>query len=565
MLLKKIVSLFILSLLAVSCARYANLGGGLEDKSAPVNEVCVPENYSTQMNTGKIVITFDEYVVLKNFNQEFIASPVFNEKPQKIVRGKSIILKFNKDSLKPNTTYTLNFGNSIVDYRAGNILENYQYIFSTGAHIDSLSISGHLYMAKDLSPQKQVYILLYKDAEKLPLKNRKPDFIGKTNESGFFSINHIPAGRYTICALNDVNSNYQFDLPNEQIAFLDSSFVLKTVSVQDTLQDSTNVQAYKTLPNNIDLFLFEEYYQNVYISDYKRINNHLLQLYYSETLDSNIQIKFKEFDKGFIVEPNLARDTFNIWITDTNLCKKDTFEMYLSHYKTDSLGNLSKLTDSLTFKEKVQDAKKDTMLNLKTNLSKSAFDFYKQIQLKTDFPVQNIDTSRIQLYEKDGEDKKEVLFDFQQDTINIRKFNLLCTLKEKTDYQLKIVPKAFVDYRGLINDTLKMDFTTTDNTLYGDIILNIKGLSGVQKIIQLLDNGDKVLQTKFVNQQKQIHFEHLKVSKYRIKLIEDRNANKKWDSGNYEEQRQAEKVKFFPNTIETKQNWTLELDWELEP
>ncbi len=565
MLLKKIVPLFVLSLLVVSCARYATLGGGQEDISEPINKSCVPENYSTQMNAGKVVINFDEYVVLKNFNQEFIASPIFSEKPQKIIRGKSIVLKFNLDSLKANTTYTLSFGNSIVDYRAGNVLQNYQYVFSTGEHIDSLSISGHLYMAEDLTPQKQVYILLYKDAGEYPLKNRKPDFVGKTDESGFFSINHIPAGKYTICALNDVNSNYKFDLPNEQIAFLDSSFILKTIAVQDTLNDSINVQAYKTVPESIDLYLFEEYYQNVYLSDYKRIDDYFLQLYYSEKLDSGIQVRFKDFEGQFMIEPNLSKDTFNIWITDTNFCKKDTLEMYLSHYKTDSLGVLSKFTDSLVFKGKTQKvSKKDTLLNIKTNLSKGTFDFYKQIRLKTAFPIQSIDTSKIQLYEKDGDSKKTITFDLQQDTVSIRKFSLLCELKEATDYQLQIAANTFVDYRGLGNDTLEFDFKTTDHASYGDIILNIKGLKETQKIIQLLDNGGKVLQTKFVNGQKSIHFEHLTVATYRIKLIEDQNANGKWDSGNYEEQRQAEKVLFFPRTIETKQNWTLELDWDLE-
>lgn len=339
MFLKKANFILILVVVLASCARIVMPPGGKADKLAPVPKKSFPENRSANFDSDKIVIDFDEYVILKNFNQEFVSSPLFNENPEKILRGKSLILRFDKDSLMPNTTYTLDFGNSIVDFRAGNILSNYQYVFSTGDIIDSLSISGHVFWAEDLSPQEQVWVLLYKEYNDSTLSTTRPDFVAKTDAEGHFSINNIAAGVYGMAALKDVNNNFIFDLPNEQIAFLDTTFELKIHDEQhaesyeeyieeldsnlllidtlaldvdtlefpedtahqlaidsvesDSLYSQDSTVHYHTIPEHIDLFLFEEDFQNIYLQEYLRPSPFLVQLIFSQKIDSILGFRFE--------------------------------------------------------------------------------------------------------------------------------------------------------------------------------------------------------------------------------------------------------------------------------
>ncbi len=561
--------------LASACARYATLGGGAIDKSEPVNTKCYPQNYATQMNTGKILLTFDEYIVLKNFNDEFIMSPIFSEKPEKVLRGKSLMIKFNKDSLKPNTTYTLNFGNSIVDFRAGNVLENYEYVFSTGNYIDSLNLSGHLYKADDLSPQEKVYVMLYRDFNDSILSTSQPDFITKTNEQGYFNINHIAPGRYAIFALNDINSNYMFDLPNEQIAFLDSTFLVGTEPVSPSLtndslkQTKDSVLSYRTYPENIDLFLFEESHPNLYLKEYSRPNQYQLLLIYSQTNPHNLDIKIEGTSKGFVVEQKALKDTFNIWLTDSSLYQKESVEMLLKHQKTNNLGNLEWDTDTLVFKTQTDEKPKskkelnDTLI-ITSNLNGGRLDFYKNIYLTANFPIKSVDVEKIHLYQKNKDDFTPLNFKLQKDSINLLKYQILCPLEENTEYKIELEPNSFTDERMFGNDSLSALAQTTGLDDYSDIIIHFKGMKSSPYIVEILDNNEKVLKHHITENNSDVQFKYLNEGTYHIKLIEDRNRNGKWDTGNYQNQSQPEKVQFFKENIELKKGWSRELEWNIE-
>jgi uncharacterized protein (DUF2141 family) len=600
MLIKKGLILFVFAFIVMSCARVVMPPGGPVDKSAPIAERTSPENRSTHFNADKVVIDFDEYVELKNFNQEFVSSPLFKEKPEKILRGKSLILKFDKDSLEANTTYTLDFGNSIIDFRAGNILENYQYVFSTGDLIDSLSISGHVFWAEDLSPQAQIWVLLYKDYNDTSLATTRPNFVAKTNAEGHFSINNIAPGTYGMAALKDINSNYIFDLPNEQIAFLDTVFELKIIdhsleidtsaTVLDSLSldsDSVLVFAdtlkqdsamhYHTTPEHIDLFMFEEAFQNIYLLDESRPNPYLIQLVFSQSTDSVVAFEFENtIEANIIVEPSLSKDTFNIWLLDSLLSKDDTLEMYLGYHKTDSTQNLVWAWDTLSLKnaikKEIKRKKKDidtlpeprNYLSLTTNVkSQTVFDFYKAFRIKSDFPILSFDTTKVHLYELQDTNFVDLEYQIYQDSIKLREYVVDYKFEADKSYRIEVEPDAFLDYRNLSNDTLDFTFKTKSLETYTEILLNVSAVDSNQLIIELLDTKGAIVKSEIINSAQVLTFSYLKPGNYTCKAILDVNKNGVWDTGDFKLKRQAEKVSFYSETIATKANWSHDIQWVL--
>lgn len=611
---KLIIILFIL--ISISCARVVQPPGGPADKSAPVVIENSPANFNTRFNSNKVVLKFDEFVVLKSFNEEFVASPLFVDKPEKLLKGKSLILKFNKDSLIPNTTYTLDFGNSIVDFREGNQLAPFQYVFSTGDYLDSLFISGHLYLAEDLSPQEKVWVMLYKDYNDTILTYQKPDFIAKTDIDGFYSINNIAPGNYSMFALKDINNNFIFDLPNEQIAFLDSIFVLKIEehihdkdcenpdslaneldsikkNIDSTFQitDSTSVildslslkhSHYVIYPEALDLFLFEEIFINNYLNDFSRPKSHILNLTFSEPQDSTILFSIESARKEqWTIEPSEYRDTFNIWILDTALANNDSLKMFLDYYKTDTNLNLVRTLDTLAFnfkkkasfktKKQKREEVKDSVASVKEYLNITAnfikqnpFDLYKYPEFTLDFPIDSVDLSKINFYEKVDTNfvRREVLA--ERDSVHQRTFRIKESLNEETEYKVYIEPNTFIDYRGLFNDTLDHIFTTTGLDKYTEILLDLKSINQRQIIFQLFNDSERKIDERIVTEDSQLRFEYLNPSKYQFKIIFDNNRNGIWDTGDYLLKKQAEEVRYYDELIETKANWSHDIIWDLE-
>lgn len=590
--------LLVLLALSFSCAKIVMPTGGPTDQLAPEVLKSNPQNRTVNFNSDKITIDFDEFIVLKGFNEEFVSSPPFSENPKKMLQNKSLILKIEKDSLIPNSTYTLDFGNSILDFRAGNVLNNYQYIFSTGDFIDSLYISGFLKFAEDLTPEEKVWVMLYKDYNDTVLKTRKPDFIAKTNKEGFYAINNIGPGTYGIAALKDINNNLIFDLPNEQIAFLDSVFNLKSELIpptktdsiwapntdKDSINDTLIIDSlvpkptFKVYPELIDLFLFEEQFSNIYIVDKKRTEPYLLSIIFSEPYDSSLSIAIPDVDpSNWILEPNLTKDTFSIWLIDSGLAKNDSLTLILDYFKTDSTKVLSRSIDTLAFKftEKTrpkprQSKKTDTLeavakpLYLTSNFAKSTINFFETPQLKAGFPVKNFDASKIHLYLKKDTTYIEQKIPLYRDSINTRIFKFSRLLMDNSEFKILVEPGAFEDYRGLKNDTLEQTFKTSSAEKYTTLIIDIQGTNQQQVIVQLFNSSNKFIEQRVINKDQKVTFEHLNPSSFTLKLIEDKNKNGRWDTGNFELKTQPETVRFFKEKIVTKANWSHDIIWNLK-
>ena len=233
------------------CANAVAPTGGPKDTTPPVVVEAVPKNQSTNFIGKKIEITFDEFITLDNANQNVMISPPMSEKPDIKLKNKTVIVRFKED-LVPNTTYTINFGSTIKDLHEGNPFNDYVYSFSTGDHIDTLSIAGKLLNAEDKKPVEGAYVGLYAadrdNLDSLPMTTA-PNYITKTDKDGNFRLNGLTNKHYLVFGLKDANANLYFDLPNESVAFLDSlvpasypQSLLPKPAMDSTMTDSLTMQ-----------------------------------------------------------------------------------------------------------------------------------------------------------------------------------------------------------------------------------------------------------------------------------------------------------------------------------
>ncbi len=598
------------------CAKIGAPSGGPKDVTPPKVLESDPVNYATHFKKERISITFDEFIQLKDIDKSLIISPPMKEKPYARMKGKTLLVDLNNE-LKDSTTYTLYFGNSIADLNEGNVLSNYEFVFSTGNHIDSMSVTGKLVDAFDLKPPKDpVYVMLYENLnDSAPLLDM-PSYIGKTDNEGNFAINNVKTDTFRIFALADGNSDLKYDMPTEAVAFIDSSFYLypgnfskedmeaadSLLKVQNRIADSIALEKKNpedtTVNTGIDttgerqrlnyalyvkLFMFTKDVEKQYLVSDERTDSNRLSVIFNLPLYDSLVIKtinFSPSTEWFIKERNVENDSLTFWITDTTISKMDTLRLGLQFTVKDSLQNLQPVTDTISFikkrttpfvlskrvrkgKEASSKEKEKKSLDIQLNTKQEIFDLNKQITLVPVTPVFETDSSLIHLYLWKDSVKHPVDIRLVKDSILLRRFYLENKWEEDTRYELLVEPGAFRDIYGLANDTILSDFKTQRLDAYGSIAFHLSNVS-TQLIVQLLnEKGDKLIRQQIISKDGQLTFGYLKPGKYSVKVIFDTNKNGKWDTGDYLKKIQPEKILFHTGTTEVRENWDVDVNWKL--
>lgn len=518
------------ALLIYSCAQIVPLTGGEKDEIPPKEISSLPQNQSVNFAAQTIIIEFDEYIKLENLRQQLIVSPVMENKPEIIIKGKKLIIKI-KEALTPNTTYSINFGSAIVDITENNPIPNYKYVFSTGSYLDSISYAGSVVDAFELKTADKIYVMLYDAMEdSVPMK-QLPRYVAITDKNGDFSVTNIAKGTYKVFALEDINANYLYDLPNEKIAFVD-----EPIKIDSNLTHQ-------------HLFLFEEKQDNQYLKkvehkEFGKVVFYLNQPSENITITTNIKQKIRWYEE----ERNPTNDTIVHWLFGVGNFKEA--EYYISEEKT----NLD--TVSVDFISSLK--QKDTLVDLKLNISNS-LDLKKQLQLLANRPISLQDTSLILLLE----DSIPVKFKLTESPENRRKFVFDYSFKEKTNYVLKILPHAFLDIVGHKNDTIINSFSTKSETDYGTILLNLTTNFETPYVIKLF-RGNNLVKTHFQQGNSNIKFNYLLPGDYKIHLFVDENSNKQWNTGNYLNKQQPEEMIHYQKPINVRANWDNEIIWNIK-
>lgn len=526
---------FAITLILFSCAQKVPLTGGKKDVDPPKEIKSSPLNKSIGFISETIVVEFDEFIRLTNLSNQLIVSPLMETPPEIRVKGKKLVIKL-KDLLTPNTTYSLNFGNAISDITENNVSPNYKYVFSTGDYIDSLSYSGNVINAFNQFPKENVYVLLYDQFEdSVPLKEL-PRYIALTDKKGDFSITNIAKGAYKLFAINDINSNYLFDLPNEEIGFSD-----KLISIDSS-----------TTTNKIYLFEEESNLQYLVKSEHKTYGKiDLIMNSPSKKLSiTPLNATFNnEVEKWSNIEFNKSNDSLTIWLLPNALKELEKLVLEIKD------GN--EVIDTLEFQLIRQTEFKDTTLSLFSNVT-SSLNLNQNIFLTLNHPFTKYEKDKIKLYE----DSSLVSTTFFTN-LGLRKFELGYDFKENTPYQLFIPPNTFEDIYGLKNDTIKFNFKTKKESDYGIINLNVNPSFSGEYIIQVFQNKKLVREDYFIGNQKQ-QYKYLSPGAYSLKLIIDNNGDKKWNTGNYLDRIQPEKVIFYEKEIKIRANWDNDINWTIK-
>jgi hypothetical protein len=575
------------------CAKIGAPTGGPKDVDPPKLVKCDPENFSVFFNKKKIEIWFDEYIQLKDANQQLVVSPPMVKKPSLTLKAKSFVIEI-KDSLFPNTTYALNFGNSVVDNNEANPFENFRYVFSTGSYIDSLSIRGNVVGAFDLKPDKDPFIIvLHENMSDTAVYKSMPVFVGRSNKDGIYRIDNMREGKFHLYAIKDANSNFKYDPVSEPIAFIDSVFsfsygsmtvdtdtvkkvkpklpVKKEVKGKDATKDTARVRVVvkpKPIPaiKLQQLYFFTEKDNKQYIKSTNRKDKRKIDVIFNIPLDSNFWYKGLNFDLGdkkVLFERNITYDSLTFWVLDSTLYSSDSINIAFTYLTPDS-GKL--ITDTVKFN--YLDAgeskkKKKTEVNQLKFIpsSGSMIDLNSRITIQSNKPILKIDTSFVNFFEKIDTIEYERSFTFSRDSMNSRLVFLDYKWKPETPYRFEIYPGFITDQYHCAADTIKINYTSQKEEFYGNLILKVRKVNSPM-IIQMMET--KIIAERYINSDTTLIFKMLKPSSYSFKAIFDSNENKKWDTGNLKNKKQPETVLFLEEPVAVRSNWDVEKTWTIK-
>lgn len=568
-------------ILLYNCAKVGTPSGGKRDETPPKIEKSTPENFSTNVNANKFEITFDEYVRLVELTQKLLISPPLEDRPAIRIKNKSLLIEL-KEELSPNTTYTFNFFDAIVDNNEGNPLENFEFVISTGEQLDSLSISGNVIRAFNLLPEENVIILLHENLNDSAFSKAIPNYVSKADGFGNFRINNIKADTFRLYALKDANMNYRYDQPGEMIAFLDTLIILseETQSVVDTsLTDTLAISIKPANIQNLELFLFQEEKTEQYLVGSERVNLQHLLFVFNEPLIKLPAINLVDTTGGddwYLKEEYLIGDSIGYWIKDTAISNMEILNIELEYQITDSAGNLTETKDTIPLRyskpvtartrrrAEAPVDKPQSRINISSNISRGkAFDLNKSIRLLSNVPIKDTDTSKITLVEIKDSIELPAKLKLSKSKTGLRTYYITEEWKENTSYRLTLLPGALVDIYEVTHDTTIFQFKTQQLDYYGAIVPIMSNIKD-HVIIQLMDNKDMVIQETIVKNDTTWEYNFLFPGQYKLKAIIDWNKNGQWDSGSITDKLQPEEVLFYDNTIGVRSNWDYEIEWTIK-
>ena len=527
--MKNLVYILFSLIILFGCAKRGNPTGGPKDSIPPVLVNASPKLNSTNFDSEEIRLTFDEWIKLDKVQDQLIISPPLEKSSYEIkpLSGvtKKVFLKF-LDSLAPETTYTINFGNSIQDNNENNPLTFFSYTFSTGETIDSLYIRGNI---KDAFSQEsdefislQLYRVdsLFKDSI---IFNDKPTYISNTLDSTNYKFQNLKEGKYLLIALKDVDNNYFFDPFYDKIGFLDSLITLPRDSV-------------------IDLKLFKEETEIIWDKPHF-INSEKIGFGYYGKLDLD---KIK-------IESNIPDSVNYVFIKEK---ETDTLNLWLSRNSFDSLNFSLIETDTIKLTTVKFDRKRDSLID-SLNLSPKTVNVIhlkESFKISSNIPLNKIEDSLITIRDIDS-----LIIPFTT-SINDRldEIDIDFEVSPSDDYSIFIKPRAIKDIRGTENDTLQFNVVSQTLEDYGNVFLDVITNNDSKYILHLIDSSSNIIREfNNVNSNSTIIFDYIRPGKYTFRLIEDINSNDIWDTGNYLKQVQPEPVYYFPSELDVRANWDL--------
>lgn len=597
------ILLLLLAIIVVACANPgAGPDGGPYDEHPPYIVDMNPKLGQPNAKQMKVRIVFNENIKVENPTEKVTISPPQINVPSIKYSGKKISVEL-RDSLKPNTTYTIDFSDAIEDNNEGNPLGQFTYYFSTGENIDTLEVSGHILDASNLEPVKGMLVGLYSDTVDSAFTTKGFERLGRTDSEGRFSIKGVAPGNYRLCAVNDQDNNYYFSQKGEMLAFYNKVITPSCFPDvrQDTLWRDTvtydtilNVPFTHFVPDDIVLLAFLEDGQARHYLKAEHKTPAMFATFFTAPSTHVPTIEGLNFDatNAFVENRSKGNDTIQYWLRDTLLMQQDTLRFAYTYEGTDdSLGTSVILVDTLELvprktmamireeqEEEFKDwQKKQEKLRKKGQQAQDVMPVkflhiggrrnnrispVQNQPVEFEEPLLHLDTAAIHLLRATSDSTTmEVPFRLLPDPYDIRKFKIMGEWRPGQNYEVHIDSAAFVGISGRHTNKLKFRFSIGTSEDYGSVFFLLPDASPTA-VVQLLKDDKKVVAQVPVKDQRADFF-YVEPGEYYARLFNDRNGNGKWDTGEYATLRQAEAVYYFPQSFDVRANWDAELTWQL--
>ena len=582
------------------CASIGNPTGGPRDSIPPVVLGTMPELYTTQFDNDKIYITFNEYVQIKEQQKELYTSPQMKKLPKLLLRGKNLVVELVKDSLAPNTTYAIEFGASIADNNEGNPLHGLRYVFSTGESIDSMLMSGYTEDSHKGDSLGRAFIYFFEvDSIEKPesydstMFKYKPSKIARSQKNGIFIAQNLKPVNYRVYAFWDSNDNQTYEPSIDKVGFLDQEYNPAKMAPFAIWYDS--LRRYPSAEPQLYFRMFQDVsFARQNLQEYKRTDCHRVELQFSA---ANPDIKKLEIEgipeDRIIIEPlTRGRDTLALWLNVPSEELPDTLRAHVTYMKHDSVRMLQEHSEDLNLvwrlietreqereRERLEKEKKKAEEEGREwieperpstfkfeNLSKNV-EVIPEENMTLNFatPLTRFDSTSFSLIswgeQKDTLQEKII---FIPDSISPRKWFLRSNWKKERKYKLHIPTDALADITGEGNDSLDINIDVADIDKFATLILDIKPVTaGDEYILQITDEkGKTVRELQHIGAG--VHtINYIPAQDLKMRIIEDKNRNGRWDGGNMVERRQSERAEFYKNDQE-EELFTTKTGWEFE-
>ena len=601
-------SLFLLALIGLTSliAACANQGagpdGGPYDETPPrIVGMTAPERLQNGKRT-KFSLVFNELIKVDNPTEKIIVSPPQIETPEIKVSGRRITVEL-LDSMRPNTTYTVDFSDAITDNNEGNPLGQYTYIFSTGQTTDTMQMSGYVLNAEDLEPVKGILAGLYQQHHDSVFAQRAFDRVARTDASGFFSIKGVAPDRdYRLYALQDADGDFHFAQPSEMLGFLHND--LRAGAFRDTRYDTLWVDSvrYDSIriipythftPDDLVVRAFKIDVNTRHYLKAQRDVPEWFTTFFTGPSRKRPTIQGLNFDasKAFVVNASAGNDTLTYWLADTTLLRQDTLRFaYTYDNWDDSLAQMLPKTDTLelvpktTFaKRAANEAKELEKWNKQREKREKRGDFSKSqppmvaLQLRADVssslvpnrniliqfdqPLQHFDTKKLHLRLKKDSTYHDAPYALDTVPNNILAYRLRAEWRPGQEYQLVIDSAAMTSLYGRVNLATDNKFSIAKLEDFGTVFLSLSN-AHESTVVQLLgSDGKPVAQAPTKNGRAEFYY--VQPGKYYLRCFFDRNGDGKWTTGSWSPRRDPEEVYYFPKEIEVRANWDLNESWDV--
>ena len=600
--MKKLLYIFCLACVVIGCARMGQPDGGWFDDDPPVVVGSSPADQSTNISAKKITIYFNEYIKLEDATNKVIVSPPQLEVPEIKATGRRIVVEL-QDTLKENTTYTIDFSDAISDNNEGNPLGNYTYSFSTGSQIDTMEVAGYVLDASNLEPVKGILVGLYNDLADSAFKTKPMLRVARTDGRGHFVIKGVAPGSYRTYALKDADGDFRFGQKSEMIGFNHDIYVPSSkpdVRTDTIWRDSLHIETFKQtpythfLPDDVTLLAFTQLQTDRYLLKTERKDPEKFTMFFTYGHPELPVIKGLNFnaDSAFVIETREEQDTINYWLRDTALVNQDTLRMEVTYMMTDTLGNLVSHTDTLETLAKIPYAKRQKDLAkeiekwqkeqerkkkreesydsiyparpLKPNIKVSQqMDPDKKIEIEMPTPLQRVDTAAVHLYSMIDSAWYEAPFTFRPIPHKLRFYEIQVEWRPGIEYSLEIDSAAFVDIYGLVSEAYKQGLKVKSLDEYSTLAIKLSGIADSLPLrVRLLNKSDAIVK-EVLAKGGEVKFDYVNPDTYYLSAFVDANGNGIWDTGDYDADLQAEAVYYNPRAIEIKERWDVTQQWNL--